>query len=920
MTSPARRHRIAAAVGLVASLTGLPVLLVAAAGRPALGGLPSWRWVADGLRDQYLPVEPLLAALGVLAWGLWAYTMLMTVLRLVAVVAVRRGVGGSGGLLAFSNLVTVAPLRSLVDAAVGVSLLASASHAVAAPATLAAPPAVVRTLDTPAGWDRVPELLGAVQPDLGPDLGVAQPGAATRPQQRPWAAAADPDCPPDASAGRVYTVQEGDSLWRIADRELGDGHRWREIFAANQGRRMSDGQLLADGGLILPGWQLLLPAPPDQPPSSAPEPPAAAPTPATRPEPPTPPPTPPPASASTPGGTEPTTPAVTPDEDQQAGRRDIVELPSGSMVGLSLAVGIAAALAVAGLRRRRRRRPLWPATPASRRAASRPVSDTARLLAFAATRATQPPDTDPIGQQDPPPAPQLPAAARDPRDPTPARVAIGEQAGREVTVDVAGYGAVGILGPGADGLARAALIGLLATGGPAAVEVLLVGNQLIPGAIGFPGLRRAASLAGALHVVEAELVHRARLLDAEEAPDFPSHRREHPDDPLPALILVADGVSLEQAGRLAAILAQGPRLGVGALLPGTTVEAGAQLVLDDRGRVQAATPWELGDQQLTGVRACSLTDTEAAELLGVLAQSRTDDPVPSDPGPPDVAADAGRPGAAASDRSPDPEDAVDALGGLAADGASAEALVQVRLFGPFTIQTATGELRSGLRASARELLAYFLVHPGGASLEQAVEAMWPDTEPGRERERFWTALGNLRTVLRKATGADQLKAIQRDGLRYRVDRGVFEVDLWRFETALAGARRAELDPAVAAALAEAGEAYGGTLLDGAPYAWVEGPREDARRRAVDAQARLAELRETAGELEGALAALEGAISADPVAEELYRRLMRLQGQLGRPDAVRRTYRLLARRLADLDADPDPETEELVAELLRRPGA
>jgi hypothetical protein len=38
---------------------------------------------------------------------------------------------------------------------------------------------------------------------------------------------------------------------------------------------------------------------------------------------------------------------------------------------------------------------------------------------------------------------------------------------------------------------------------------------------------------------------------------------------------------------------------------------------------------------------------------------------------------------------------VDALGGLAADGASAEALVQVQvqILGPFTIQTATGELR-----------------------------------------------------------------------------------------------------------------------------------------------------------------------------------------------------------------------------------
>jgi DNA-binding SARP family transcriptional activator len=48
--------------------------------------------------------------------------------------------------------------------------------------------------------------------------------------------------------------------------------------------------------------------------------------------------------------------------------------------------------------------------------------------------------------------------------------------------------------------------------------------------------------------------------------------------------------------------------------------------------------------------------------------------------------------------------------------------------------------------------------------------------------------------------------------------------------------------------------------------------------------------------------------------------MRLEAELGRPDAVRRTYRLLARRLADLDVDPDPETEQLVADLLRRPGA
>jgi DNA-binding SARP family transcriptional activator len=339
------------------------------------------------------------------------------------------------------------------------------------------------------------------------------------------------------------------------------------------------------------------------------------------------------------------------------------------------------------------------------------------------------------------------------------------------------------------------------------------------------------------------------------------------------------------------------------------VEGGAQLLVNDRGRVQTAAPFALGDQQLVDVRACSLTEAEAAELLGVLAQARSDDLDPPEAEPP-----------APPPPDPDNQGLVEAPRAVIVERPSTEALVQVRLLGPYSIHTLAGELRPGLRASARELLAFYLVHPDGASLEQAVEAMWPDIDLGCERERFWTALGNLRSTLRKATGTPELKAIQRDGLRYRVDPGVFAVDLWQVQAALAAAGRAESDPAVADALAEVGHAYGGALLDGTPYAWVELPREDLRRRVVDALAHLAELRQAADDARGALAALEQAIAADPVAEELYRRLMRLQADSGRPDAVRRTYRLLARQLAELDLDPDPQTEQLVADLLRRPGA
>jgi hypothetical protein len=46
-----------------------------------------------------------------------------------------------------------------------------------------------------------------------------------------------------------------------------------------------------------------------------------------------------------------------------------------------------------------------------------------------------------------------------------------------------------------------------------------------------------------------------------------------------------------------------------------------------------------------------------------------------------------------------------------------------------------------------------------------------------------------------------------------------------------------------------------------------------------------------------------AIAADPVAEELYRRLMRLQADLGRPDAVRRTYQLLAATSLSWESTP-----------------
>lgn len=51
-----------------------------------------------------------------------------------------------------------------------------------------------------------------------------------------------------------YTVQPGDSLWSIAQKELGDGSRWGEIYSANRGVIGNDPSLIHPGQVLtVPG-------------------------------------------------------------------------------------------------------------------------------------------------------------------------------------------------------------------------------------------------------------------------------------------------------------------------------------------------------------------------------------------------------------------------------------------------------------------------------------------------------------------------------------------------------------------------------------------------------------------------------------------------------------------------------------------
>ncbi|RKE22589.1 LysM peptidoglycan-binding domain-containing protein [Streptomyces sp. TLI_171] len=112
--------------------------------------------------------------------------------------------------------------------------------------------------------------------DAKPDAGSGS-GAAAQNRTTPPALPAGPGGPV-APAHSTVTVHSGDSLSAIAQRELGDGDRWPELFDANKGVTAPDGERLTDPDVLAPGMVLTVPGA-TQPPAPAPqtEPPASEP-------------------------------------------------------------------------------------------------------------------------------------------------------------------------------------------------------------------------------------------------------------------------------------------------------------------------------------------------------------------------------------------------------------------------------------------------------------------------------------------------------------------------------------------------------------------------------------------------------------------------------------------------------------------
>ncbi|MEV4801986.1 BTAD domain-containing putative transcriptional regulator [Nonomuraea sp. NPDC049421] len=725
---------------------------------------------------------------------------------------------------------------------------------------------------------------------------------------------------------KVYVVQpphgrHHESLWEIAEKCLGDGRRYHEIYRLNQAKEQPDGTRLKMADLIRPGWVLDMPddarnahiVPADQPrektlrehPGRAQverELPKKAPGKHSKPE----------AAQEQRRDQRPEQRQER--QEQRQGRQEqqpvIQESRDGDLVDYLAAASLAAAgllFVLAGKRReqlwrrvfgRRIARPHDDAAQAE--VALRLGSDApgARVLdvglrmlgaELAARRRTpptvygahlsprtldlwiHPPDPDP-------PAPwiavdggqvwRLPAhegrLLPDPPDrghagaPYPGLVSIGTDDGGRVLIDLeAAQGLINVRGAQTTAALAALAVELATNRWSDRMRITLVGFGAELTAIAPGRIRAVGGLAEVLPELEAGAAPRTEVLTGRITG---SPRRAH-------YLLSAVAPTHEEARRLA-LLAR--RDTAGYVVAGEVPHATWTLEIGDDGRARIA---ELGFE----VDAQLLPRRHYRALVDLF---RTADRLDGEPM-----------------REPEPLDGLQ------------QPAVEVRILGPVEL-TGLPPLEEGRMGLAAELLVYLATHIGGVHPVVLGGVLWPrgvqdivrDATIARVAE--WLGPQHLHT---DAAGRLSL------GPGVRTDWAVFRELV----------RRAKGDPTAGAVLLE--KALGlvrGPLLAGrrpGGYAWLAADdlEYDVTAAVADAAHQLCEIRLAQGQPDAAVAAVRAALLLAPDDEGLWRDLLRATHATEDTVRLRAVVEGLTRRAAShpYGGGMAPETEALIEELL-----
>ncbi|TMR04356.1 hypothetical protein ETD83_08330 [Actinomadura soli] len=879
-------------------LIGCPVAMYAMGGSPIPDRLPSWEEISATLIRQDTDQSVFLATILLIGWGAWCLFIITVCAEMMNYLA-----GRSRPALPRP----VRPLQHLVR-----DLVATATLTFSAAASLTTSASAVTHTHTVTGVHAVAGPESGGQEHLSPGQEAPQ----REPTESAWTPLLADETPvhpeTDRRSWRTHIVMRGETLWALARRTYGSGARYPKIFKASRSIDQPDGvPALTDPGLLHPGQHVRLPL--SGAPDGASSPPRARSPRATTQAAPsgrgkssgTPSPAPPGSTSEKSTTSQVPSPVVAPPADhsasptppvsngQESGSPLAISLPSGSRIGLGLAAALCVAVAATRLHRRRRR-PLEIDSEFSEHNSEPPIAAPvlkarkAHLDTYAERAAPIPSDPELVRKD-------LSAAEPD-------HLVVGVRDGQALTIPLAGL-SLGLSGDGAHAAARAIATELLAKAHRYRAEVLMPqtdAQALFPGdditdlSTVLDGLTITPSLDEAIDCMEAELLRRGRILEMTEQPDVSALRTDDPAEPLPTVLLIASVPAYN--GNVHGLATLGHRYGIGVLAlgawpSGTSVKLSSDVTVTDAHGPNA--------ERLAGAHLFHLTTIDAAGMLqtirtatGTEAEAGSsppseDAPSEAEPRTASIVVPAPRP----SEEAPRPPVRLDVLGHV-------------------HLHTSDGPIDTGLRQRARDLLAYLALHPDGVTRDRASADLWPDDSPESVAPTFNTAVSNIRSVLRAATGLSEPMYVIHSAGKYRIDHEVVEVDLWRVTGALAEAQQATDDATRIKALTLVAGHCAGEFASGLTQEWAEIHREHLRRVTSDALANLARLIQE-DDPERALLVLEQAITHDPYSEPLYRRIMRLQARLDRPDAVRRTYRLLTARLNELDAEPEEETRKLV---------
>lgn len=961
------RERLVAVLSLLALLAllvGLPALLATLVGWPLPHRVPTGTDLLDTARSP-LTDRMVVNALACVFWLAWLQIVLCTAVEARAAVT---GVGVPRA-LPLSG-VTQHLTRRLVSS---VLLLATAT-AVLTPVTAAATRALL------------PD--GGAQPATSASAPASPAAEATvtpaaQPVQDPAAVGVAPVSAEDRTGlagglvGRKVLVVEPPegrhhmSLWEIAETHLGDGLRYREVFALNEGREQPDGRTLVKARLIQPGWQLLMPDDAvDVPvvPAPALEAPAGVPAPAAG------------AAdlaadqatgdvggpAATAGAT-----AVGAAERAAAPAAAADESPLVSALAVAEA-GLLAAGVLGGLGRLRRvqqrrraegeRLPVPPAELLRAEVAMRlgedpetaaVLDDALRLLSArqGATGAALPDVVAAVVDRDalrlvlaapsrPVPAPFTAAdpaggSWQAPRDalrgerpavlsPYPALVSVGrDDQGAQLLVDLEAVGVLALSGPRrrTTAVLRALALELATSGWADHLRLTLVGfgqelTRLQPDRV-----RHVATLEEALPALEARAAALATRQDRTE--DVLRSRVGDGDPVLPEIVLLAeqDAPDAAQLQRLRALAdGLGGRRGLALVTSEDVPRARWSLRTDADG---SAVVQPLG----AGLTSRGVDDDawEAVVRLVDLACSPTVPATATDAPAdgPDLSPD-GAPAAPA--RLPALAEVVAAgtgSGGPAGrlqlvpaggrpEGPARAPAAQVRVLGPVEVDVAGAG--PAPHPHCVELVALLALHPRGLDLVAVAAALQPRDDPAEAQRTTQVLLARTRSWLGvDEHGQDRLPRAAAGGPLRLGPAMALDADLFR-----AAVARGPLDDAHLALVR-------GRPLTGLPPrrgAWLAATGLEQELPAVVADATVAEARRrlAAGDAAGAREAAQAALRADVLDERAWRELLRAEAALGDLDRVAaladQLTALVERELSPYDG-VQPETEALLAELLPR---